>query len=197
MEFFEVVSRRRMRRNFTDEPVDHVVLQTLLAWALRAPSAGNTQGRDLLVLVGPEETQRFWRVATDEAWRERSRRFPGMAKAPVVVLPFSHEAAYRARYAEADKPGGAEWVVPYWHVDTAYAVMTLLLGATEAGLGAAFLGNFRNEDALKEEFGVPHDRSWFGAVLLGHPDEPDPPSTSLSRPRRNDGIHWGQWATSP
>ena len=39
-----------------------------------------------------------------------------------------------------------EWVVPYWYVDAAFATMTLLLGATEAGIGAAFLGNFRGED---------------------------------------------------
>ena len=195
MEFHEVVAARRMRRNFSGAPLDDELLTGLLATMLRAPSAGNTQGREFVVLRGPEETGRYWAATTDEAWRTRSRRYEGLAKAPVIVLPFSDEAAYRARYAEEDKPGRTEWVVPYWHVDTAYAVMQLLLAATDAGIGAAFLGNFRGEAALKQALGVPERLAWFGAVLLGEAIEPDPPSRSLERPRRDvaDSVRWGSW----
>ena len=101
--------------------------------------------------------------------------------------------------AEPDKarPDGVpvEWVVPYWHVDAAFAVQTLLLGAADRGIGAAFLGNFRGEDALKRVLGVPDGRRWLGAVLLGEPARPDPPSTSVARPRRpaDDAVHRGRW----
>ena len=57
----------------------------------------------------------------------------------------------------------------------------LLLGATDRGLGAAFLGNFRGEDALHSALGVPDRFRWLGAVLLGEASEPDPPSSSASR----------------
>jgi nitroreductase len=199
MEFHEAVERRRMTRNFRATPLDPILLDGLLAEALRAPSAGNTQGRDLVVLEGPEETDLYWKATTDANWRGRSRRFEGLHRAPVVVLAFSDPGAYVERYAEPDKarPGGAEveWVVPFWHVDAAFAVMTLLLGAADRRLGAAFLGNFRGGDALRAALGVPADRRWLGAVLLGEPGGPDPPSTSALRPRRTveESVHRGGW----
>ena len=199
MEFADVVRRRRMTRNFRDVPLAPGVLDELLSAALSAPSAGNTQGRDLVVLEGTERTISYWDATTDAAWRARSRRFEGMARAPVVVLAFSDPEAYVERYAEPDKArvDGAEveWVVPYWHVDAAFAVMTMLLGAADRGLGAAFLGNFRGEDALKSVLGVPAGMRWLGAVLLGEPELPDPPSTSAHRPRRpvDESVHHGRW----
>ncbi len=188
-----------MSRNFTGAPLDPTEVDTLLDLALRAPSAGNTQGREFLVLEGPGETARYWDATTDTAWRERSRRFAGLSRAPVVVLAFSDPDAYVERYREPDKAraDGAEveWVVPYWHVDAAFAVQTLLLAAVDRGVGAAFLGNFRGEEELKRSLGVPPSRRWLGAVLLGEPSLPDPPSASAARPRRrvDQAVHRGRW----
>ncbi len=200
MELTEVLAQRKMTRNFTGRPVDPGMLDRLLAQALTAPSAGNTQGRELVVLEGPEQTSLFWDATTDPEWRARSRRADGLARAPVVVLPFADPEAYAARYREPDKRPHAgepevEWVVPYWLVDTAYSVMLLLLGAVDAGLGAAFLGNFRGEANLHDSLGVPDRLEWFGAVLLGEADEPDPPSSSVARPRRgvDESVHRGRW----
>jgi nitroreductase len=199
MEFSEAVHRRRMTRNFQKVPLEPTVVDGLLAEALAAPSAGNTQGRELVILEGPEQTDRYWQATTDAAWRVRSRRYKGMSGAPVVVLPFSDPDAYVERYAEPDKirVDGVEieWVVPYWHVDASFAVMTLLLGAADRGIGAAFLGNFRGEGVLKHAIGVPARFRWLGAVLLGHRALPDPPSTSANRPKRTvaDAVHRGGW----
>jgi len=198
MELTDAVRRRHMTRNFTGAPLDRALLDALLSDALAAPSAGNTQGRDLVVLEGPAETGRFWSATTDEAWRTRSRRFEGLSRAPVVVLAFSDPAAYAERYREPDKAppeGAVDWVVPYWHVDAAFLVMTLLLGAADRGIGAAFLGNFRGEESLREVLGVPEGMRWLGAVLLGEPARPDRPSTSATRPRRTltDSVHRGAW----
>lgn len=194
-----MVRRRRMTRHFEPDPLERSVVDGLLAGALAAPSAGNTQGREFCVLEGPEEAAVYWSATTDAAWRAGSRRYEGLSRAPVVVLVFSDPDAYVDRYAEPDKQRAdgtpVEWVVPYWHVDAAFAVMTLLLGATEMGLGAAFLGNFRGEDALAEALGVPERMRWLGAVLLGHGALPDPPSTSARRTRRTvgDAVHRGRW----
>jgi nitroreductase len=199
MELSEAVRRRRMTRNFSEASLDRTVVDGLLAEALAAPSAGNTQGREFVVLDSPAQTGRYWLATTDADWRARSRRFQGLSRAPVVVLPFSDPDAYVRRYAEPDKarPDGdeVEWVVPYWHVDASFAVMSLLLGAVDRGVGAAFLGNFRGEGALKEALGVPARMRWLGAVLLGHPALPDPPSPSATRPRRtmDESVHRGGW----
>jgi len=199
MEFAEAVRRRHMTRNFRDTPLAADVLDALLAEALRAPSAGNTQGRDLVVLEGPDRTAVYWESTTDAAWRAGSRRYAGLSRAPVVVLAYSRPDAYVERYAEPDKAradgAAVGWVVPFWHVDAAFAVMTLLLGAADRGLGAAFLGNFRGEETLAQALAVPDGSAWLGAVLLGEPERPDPPSSSLGRPRRtvDDAVHRGRW----
>jgi nitroreductase len=199
VELTDAVRQRRMTRNFSGRPVDPPVVDALLAAALRAPSAGHTQGRDLVVLEGAEQTAAYWETTTDAGWRSTSRRFEGMARAPVVVLPFADPEAYVARYTADDKarPDGAavEWVVPFWFVDAAYATMTLLLAATDRGLGAAFLGNFRGEAALRDRLGVPERYRWLGAVLLGEAATPDPPSASLARGRRpfEEVVHRGHW----
>ena len=130
---------------------------------------------------------------------ERSPRYPGLSKAPVIVLPYVDPQAYADRYAEPDKAGDGSdpnrWPVPFWLVDGAFAVMTLLLGAGDAGLGAAFLGNFRGDVRLREALGVPERSVWLGAVLLGSPARPDPPTRSALRPRRpfDDCVHRGSW----
>lgn len=198
MEFDEAVRRRRMTRSFDGEPLEATTVNDLLAAALRAPSAGNTQGRDLVVLEGPTETSTYWESTTDEEWRKRSRRYQGMARAPVVVLVFSDPEAYVSRYRQPDKArsdGDTEWVVPFWHVDAAYATMSLLLAAADRGIGAAFLGNFRGEATLKAALGVPDRMAWLGAVLLGQGDGQDPPSASLLRTKRTveESVHRGTW----
>ena len=44
MEFTEVVRRRRMVRRYSPDPVDPATLDRMLAHAVRAPSAGFSQG---------------------------------------------------------------------------------------------------------------------------------------------------------
>jgi nitroreductase len=198
MELTEVLRTRRMTRNFSGRPLGRGTVDQLVGAALRAPSAGNTQGREFVVLEGASQTSLYWQATTDEGWRSRSRRFEGMSRAPVIVLPFADPEAYSARYREPDKsPRGpdVEWVVPYWFVDTAFATMAILLAATDRGIGAAFLGNFRGEEALRAVLGVPDRLRLLGAVLLGESSGPDPPSTSADRPHRTleDSVHRGGW----
>jgi len=202
MELHEVIRRRAMVRSFSEVPVDRAVLERILSAALRAPTAGNTGGTAWVVLEGPEQTGLYWDATTDEEWRSDSARWPRLRRAPAVLLAYASADAYVARYAEADKStsglGTSEsaWPVPYWIGDAAFGVMTVLLAAEDAGLGACILGTFRGEDVLAESLGVPSEWRLFCAVLLGHPDGQDRPSPSLSRPRPGVGerIHWGPWS---
>lgn len=201
MELREAIARRRMVRSFSDEPLDRRVLDELLALALRAPSAGNTRGTSWVALAGAEETERYWRHVTTPDWRRRSRRWEGLSRAPVVALALASPDAYLARYAEPDKEvsglghSADAWPVPYWFGDAACSVMSLLLLATDAGLGACFLGNFRGEGALMAELGVPTGWRLYGAVLLGHADGLDHPSPSLGRqgPGLAERVRHGGW----
>ena len=90
-----------MVRSFSSRPVDEAVLDRVLDASRRAPSAGNSQGLDLVVLVG-DETARYWDV-TLPAERRSSFRWPGLLRAPVLVVAVTDPQAYVARYAEGDK----------------------------------------------------------------------------------------------
>jgi len=202
-----------MVRSFAPDPVDPAVVDSIVRAALRAPSAGNTAGTSWVVLEGTTETALYWESTTDQAWRAMSARWPGLRRAPVILLAYASAEAYVARYAEADKAGSgvgtgagsgsgsalgldaAEWPVPYWMGDAAFGVMTVLLCAVDASLGACVLGNFRGEAALAGALGVPAAWSLFCAVVLGHPDGEDHPSRSLerARPDPDDRIHHGSW----
>ena len=196
-----MIGRRRMTRSFSVEPVPVTLLDRVLEGALRAPSAGNSQGWDGVVLEGPEQTEAFWLATTTPDWRQRARRWPALRRAPVVVAMFAHPGAYLSRYGEPDKATSGlgsdlgAWPVPYWYVDAGFGALLLLLGATDAGLGACFLGNFRGEDELRHALGVPPDRRYLGAVLIGHPAGDDAPSSSAARPARpfDEVYHRGGW----
>jgi nitroreductase len=190
-----------MTRAFTDEPVSDDLLAAILQVALRTPSAGNTQGIDLLVLHGTEQTSRYWDV-TLPAPRRAAFRWPGLLRAQVVIVVYGDPAAYVARYAAADKAatglgaGMEAWAVPYWTVDAAFAAMALQLAAIEAGLGVLFFGLFDHAPAVAAAFGVPPDRQAIGALAMGWPDrERDEAGRSAGRPRRplDEVAHRGTW----
>lgn len=201
MDFADVVRRRRMVRAFDPRPVPADVLDRVLDLARRVPAAGNTQGLDLVVLEGPEQTARYW-DATLPGHRRSGFPWPRLLDAPVLVVPVGHPDAYVQRYAEPDKAhsglgaGEDAWPVPYWYVDTSFAAMVALLAAVDGGLGACFFGQFEHEAAVKAALGIPADRAPVGTIALGYAAaEGDRPSSSASRPRRNldEVVHRGGW----
>jgi nitroreductase len=184
-----------MVRAFRPEPVDPEVLERLLAAALRAPSAGNSQGVELVVLVG-EETARYWDAALPEE-RRTGFAWPDLLAAPVLVLVLTDPQRYADRYAEPDKGlDAAAWSTPYWWVDGGMAVHTLLLGAVDAGLGALFFGLFAQEAAVRSALGIPDELEAVGVVALGHP-LPSRPGRSADRPRRPaaEVVHRGAYGS--
>jgi nitroreductase len=187
-----------MCRSFLERPVERSVLERALALATRAPSAGNTQGWAFLVLEGGD-TARFWQQEADSSWLAHPSH-PGLLRAPVIVLPLASRTRYLERYSEPDKstPGARrveEWSVPYWLVDTAFATMLLLLGATQEGLGALFFALRRPAAPLLAEFEVPPEWEPLGAVALGWPSPDDKPALSAYRPRKglSEVVHRGRW----
>lgn len=196
MQFDEVLRRRRMVRNYDPaRPVPPEARERILAAALRAPSAGFTQGCDLLVCETPADLSAFW-DATTPPGRGTTRWSQGMRRAPLVIVALSHRDAYLQRYSEPDKARQAQpWPVPYWHVDAGFAALLMLLCAVDAGLGACFFGiPDAHVEGLRATFGVPASRSPVGALTVGYA-APDRPSPSLRRPRRtvDDVVHRGHW----
>ncbi len=205
MEFREVVRRRRMVRDYDpDRPVSPEVVERALAHAIRAPSAGFSQGWDFLVLDAPADRQRYWEAATDAtATGEVDTWLAGMRDAPVLVVCLADKDAYLDRYAEPDK-GEADrdegrWPVDYWDVDTGMAALLVLLTAVDEGLGACLFGvPVPRHDAVRAAFDIPPGRSFVGVVSLGHPAVDETRMGSArSRPRRGvaDVAHHARFGT--
>ncbi len=199
MEFADVVRRRRMVRDYDPtRPVPPEVRERLLEHALRAPSAGFSQGWAFLVLEDAADRELFWSVTAStgapDGWLTRMRR------APLLIVPLSDKQAYLDRYAEPDKGwtdrDESRWPVPYWDVDTGMASLLMLLTAVDEGLGACFFGiPAERLRAFREAFGVPDRLRPVGVVSVGYPGAGDRRSPSLRRGRRafDEVVHQGRW----
>lgn len=198
--FTDIVRSRRMTRAFEPTPIAAGVLEELVDLAGRGPSAGKTQGWHLVVLEGAR-TGAFWDITLPDD-RRATFRWQQLLEAPVILLPFADPHAYVDRYAEPDKASTGlgtsadAWPAPYWTIDASMAVMTLLLGAEAAGLGALFFGVFHDEAALRTELDVPEHLQLLGAIALGHRARSVPArGRSANRPRRppDEIIHRNRW----
>lgn len=204
MEFSEVLRRRRMVRRFRPDPVADDVLGRVLAAARRGPSAGFSQGTEVLLLRCEADRAAFWDAATPEsaptdgAWRQ------GLRGAPVLLVFWSDPDRYRSRYAEPDKAATAarvgrpgpdlqSWPVPWWDVDTGMAALLVLLAATDEGLGACLFGvPAGHADAVRAQVGAPSGLRPVGVVALGHPDA-GPRAPARSRRPAEEQVHEGRF----
>jgi nitroreductase len=204
MEFDEVVRRRRMVRTYDPErSVPPEIVDKIIKHALRAPSAGFSQGWGFLVLTSQPDRDLFWSSATEDdlagaaepgSWLERMR------SAPLIIVALSNKSVYLDRYAQDDKGwidrDESHWPVPYWDIDTGFASLLMHLTAVNEGLGSCFIGlPVQTIQAFKTAFGVPEEYAPIGALTVGY-RAPDKRSPSLRRGHRpvDDVVHHGRWA---
>ncbi len=198
MEFDEVVRRRRMVRSYDpDRPVPPEVRDKLIRHALRAPSAGFSQGWGFLVLEKPADLALYW--STTATGHEPDGWLTRMRTAPLIIVPMSNKSVYLDRYAQADKGwtdrDESRWPVPYWDIDTGFAALLIHLTAVDQGLASCFIGLPADRVVdFKAAFGVPADFTPIGALTVGY-GAPDKRSPSLRRGHRpvDEVVHHGRW----
>ena len=211
MELYDALMTTRAMRRFTDEPVsDDDVLHCLRA-AVQAPSGGNIQPYQFVVVTDADKRAsigaiylRAWNryapaVAAsmppfkdDEAaarWQrnidasdELARRF---GEAPVHVLVVVPRMSMTVSDADGEMDVGPVYASVY------PAVQNLILAARDRGLGTVLTTVYRiHEDEVRAVGAIP-DRSEVAAILpLGHPKgrwgvAPRRPAASLTS--------WEQW----
>ncbi len=125
----------------------------------------------------------------------------------MILLPLADSKAYVDRYTEPDKAqtglgaGTEAWPAPYWTIDTSMAVMTLLLAAEDAGLGALFFGVFRASANSVQRLGIPPGwncsvRSRSAIPPLRQPIaaiRPPDAARVVAGDRSRQIIHRGRW----
>ena len=196
MDFGDVLRRRKMVRNYTDEPVPREVVERIVARGRKAPSGGFSQGLRLVVVTEADTRRRIAELAGEPEYVAMGLE-PWISRAPVHVVVCTREDDYHDRYREPDKlqEDGTEikWPVPWWYVDAGKATMLLLLAAIDEGLGAGLFGLHRG-DELRELLGIPGDVAVVGVVTIGRPA----PETIRGSSRRGwrpieEVVRWERW----
>jgi nitroreductase len=199
MEFQEVVRRRRMVRRFDQRPVSRETLDRILDVGRRAPSAGFSQGLELLVLDERETVTAFWELTNhpEFGWDPEDVA----VGPPVLVLPLPDAHRYIERYSEPDKIGFGlnveqRWAVKFWDIDAAMSAMLMLLAAVDEGLGGWFFGIDHGERELMTRFGVPAHMRPIGILGFGYRGADEAPNGSWMKRRRRpfaEQIHRNGW----
>jgi nitroreductase len=201
MEFAEVLRRRKMVRNYTDEPVEREAIERIVSAGLRAPSGGFSQGARFLVVTDAATRRRIAELAQELEYVAQGFE-PWISRAPVHIVVATREDDYHDRYRQPDKLREGEeipWRVPWWWVDAGTAVMVLLLAAIDEGLGAGLFGVVGDDnDRLRELVGMPEDFEVVGVVTVGHtaPDPTDERRKEAIRRRRRpleEVVRWERW----
>jgi len=186
-----------MTRRFSGGPPSNE-LADICALAVRAPSAGFSQGSHFLVLTD-RDLETFWEVSGSGEWF--ASKSPGVLEAGAVVLVLGDQDAYTERYSMPDKArhgldDANRWVTPFWLTDAAMAAENLLLLIEEKRWGALLFGLFGDPRVVLDAYAVPTSVSCVGAIAVGyrHPDD-QPSGSPTTRARRPDSevVHLGQW----
>ena len=170
MDVFEAMETRRSIRKYTDEAVSDKAVERMLSAAMMAPSAGNAQPWQFVVV---RDRSRLEKV-------KDYNPYAAMAdKAPVGILVCGD--------LRLEKYEG------FWVQDCSAAVQNLLLAAHAMGLGAVWTGVYPMESRVKGFrglFDLPDPVIPLALVVIGHPDQ-QLPSKSRFKPER---VHRDGWS---
>lgn len=157
MQVFDIIKKRRSIRLYTDEAIDEDKLKKLVEAAIWAPSAGNIQAWNILILQREEEIERVKAVS------------PGMLGNPKALMILC--ADRRKAYDKGGEVGRDVLCI----MDITTATQNICLEATELGLGSCIIRSF-NQDAVSELLDLPKNISPELVVSLGYPGSiPNPP----------------------
>lgn len=157
MDFFEVLQKRYSVRAYKPDPIDDATLTKILEAVNSAPSAGNLQAYEVILVRDPERKRQLARASWDQWF---------IAEAPVVLVFVANPERNR-RYGKR----GAEL---YCVQDATIACSYAQLAATALGLGSCWIGAF-DDDKVREVVGIPQNMRPVAILPIGVPEDmPEP-----------------------
>ncbi|MHA1435516.1 MAG: nitroreductase family protein [Candidatus Heimdallarchaeota archaeon] len=151
MEILEAIKTRRSIRKFTDKPISKEDIDVLLRAAMQAPSAGNNQPWEFIVI---DDRKILDSIPDFHPYSDM------LKQSPVGILVCGK--------IDATKYCG------FWVQDCSAATQNILLAAHGLGLGSVWLGFYPLQeriDGIRVIFDLPADVYPLSLVALGHPDE--------------------------
>ncbi len=150
-EVLEIIKARRCVRDFEKKEIPKAAIDKLIEAILWAPSAGNLQSR------------RFYFVSEQKIKNKLAAAALGqqfIAEAPLVVVGCT-DSSIGNTYGERG-------INLYSVQDVACSIMNLLLVAVENGLGAVWVGAFRENEVAKI-LGLPANLRPVAIAPVGYP----------------------------
>ena len=148
-----VTQTRSYRRFYQDSPVAMEQLEALVDLARHAASGANLQPLKYVLCNDPEYNARLYPLLT---WAGYLKDWDGPAEGerPAAYIVILNDTTIRP------EPG----------VDPGIAAQTIMLGATELGLGGCMIGSV-NRTALRELLDLPDHYKLSLVLALGKPKE--------------------------
>ncbi|MHB1461014.1 MAG: nitroreductase family protein [Armatimonadota bacterium] len=160
MDTYEAIISRRSVRDFTSEAVPEDMVEMLLRAAMRAPSAGNEQAWQFIVVKDRELL---------DAVPDFSPYATMCLKAPMAIVVCGDTSLEKF-------PG-------FWIQDCCAAIENLLLAAHASGLGAVWTALYPDEgrvEGARALFGIPEHVIPLAIIPVGYPKhQPYPAQTYL------------------
>ena len=173
MELFEAIRHRYSVRAFQHAPVSEPAVTAILDAANNAPSAGNLQAYEIVIVRDAARKRELAKVSWEQYF---------LAEAPVVLVFCANPDRNRAKY-------GVRGTERYCVQDASIACAYAQLAATALGLGTCWIGAFDEADVHRIinapaawrpvailPVGVPADapkpRGRRALAELGHPEPP-------------------------
>jgi nitroreductase len=157
MAFSDLVAKNRSyRRFFQDHNVSLDTLRQLVAIARLSPSANNLQPLKYLLSANRDQNALIF---SHLAWATQLKdwRGPEEGERPSAYVIILGDKRLKPTFG-------------YGHVDHGIAAQTILLGATELGLGGVIIGSFR-KDELTQKLGLIPELEILLVLALGKPKE--------------------------
>ncbi|MEM4308121.1 MAG: nitroreductase family protein [Thermoplasmata archaeon] len=153
MELMEAIANRRSVRKYQEKDVADEVVKKLLEVGNMAPSAGNLQARDFIVVRDKKTREALAKAALNQEF---------VAEAPVDIVICTNEKKIK-RY-------GSRGTTLYTYQDTAASAMLIMLAALEHGLGTCWVGAF-DEEAVRRILQIPEHARPVIIIPIGYPAE--------------------------
>ena len=170
MDILEIIKKRRSIRAFKNMDIPEEIVEKLIEAARWAPSAGNIQPWEFIIVRKPETKRKIAEAALNQTFIE---------EAPVIIVVC-------ADYERSAMGYGSRGANLYCIQDTAAAIQNIHLTAVSLGLGTCWVGAFR-EEPVKKLLKIPNGVRPIAIIPVGYPAEQPKP-----RPRRplNEIVHY-------
>ena len=154
MDVLDVIKKRRSIRAYTDEKVSKENVERLIEAARWAPSAGNTQPLEVVVVTDNEIKRELSEAALNQTF---------IQNASVVFVVCANENRSSRSYGNRGKN-------LYSIQDTAAATQNILLTAQELGLATCWVGAFNDHD-IADAVNAPKNMRPVAIIPVGYPAE--------------------------